>query len=675
MKSRLSVLVATGAEQPIYTYSVEDTPVEDLIGAYVEVPFGRGKADGIIVPFPPDSGLSENKIKAISQNYCEELALPAMPSHQLAFMEWMAGYTMTPQGMIAKMALSSMAGSNGFFRKIKPNKQARPLHFGMANPDHAPPTLSSDQQKTTEIISAEVRKGGFSTHLIEGVTGSGKTEVYFDAVAAALRLGKQALILLPEIALSGQFIDRFRECFGCAPAVWHSDLTPRQRRETWLAIARNKVQAVIGARSALFLPFYELACIVIDEEHDPSYKQSEGVSYHARDMAIMRAKFADIPALLASATPALETRINAKQGKYHHHLLPKRHGSAQLPALNLIDIKRHKLPAECFITPPLQQALIHCFEKKQQAMLFLNRRGYAPLLLCRNCGHRFACPDCTAWLVTHRPHGKPYLACHHCGIRQPAPNHCPQCQETEHLAACGPGIERLHEEAKQLFPDVRITLASSETLSHANSAQQFLTQVQNNEVDLIIGTQIIAKGYHFPNLTLVGVIDADLGLQGGDLRAGERCYQLMNQVAGRAGRAQLAGAAYLQTAQPDAMVMQALISGDADQFYDAEEANRRNYLWPPFVRCALIHLIAKQEPILDKMAIQLAQHIPTQDDLTIFGPATPHLARLKNHHRRLFLVKAPRKFPIQNAIRDWLNRSKLPSSIKLRIDIDPYHFS
>ncbi|MEE8517403.1 MAG: primosomal protein N' [Alphaproteobacteria bacterium] len=513
---------------------------------------------------------------------------------------------------------------------------------------------------------------GFSVTLLEGVTGSGKTEVYLEAVAAAVAQGRQVLVLLPEIALTAQWLERFRARFGVAPAQWHSDLGSRQRRLSWRAVADGKAQVVVGARSALYLPFRDLGLIIIDEEHDGSFKQEDGVLYNARDMAVVRARLGEIPAILVSATPSLESVTNVRDGRYRHLHLPDRHGGAELPAIHLVDMRTDLPPAGCWLSPTLRGALEHTLGARQQAMLFLNRRGYAPLTLCRGCGHRLKCPNCTAWLVEHRFQDR--LACHHCDYTLSLPESCPHCSATEAWAACGPGVERLAEEVTALFPEIRLEIMASDTLAGPDAAARLVGRVERHEIDVLIGTQIMAKGHHFPLLTLVGVVDADLGLAGGDLRATERTYQLLAQVAGRAGRGREPGEVFLQTYDPGHQVMQALASGDREAFLGAEVKARQDAGMPPFGRLAAVILSSAHEDEVDRWARALARAAPRVSGLAVLGPAPAPLSFLRGRHRRRFLVKGGRQMRLQPTLKSWLGAIKLPRSVRLQVDIDPYSF-
>ncbi|MEE8548080.1 MAG: primosomal protein N' [Alphaproteobacteria bacterium] len=565
----------------------------------------------------------------------------------------------------------------------------RPVHLPPPPPFAAPdwrragPKLSPSQAEAAAGLRAAVEKAsgdgvdegakdGFSVSLLDGVTGSGKTEVYFEAIAKALEMEQNVLVLLPEIALSAQWLDRFESRFGAPPAQWHSELGAKARRTTWRAVAEGKVEVVVGARSALFLPFPDLGLIVVDEEHDPSFKQEEGVLYNARDMAVVRASLGAIPIVLVSATPSLETVTNAKGGRYAHLHLPDRHGGAIMPEVSLIDMRAEGPASGSWLSPTLKEALAGTLAAGEQAMLFLNRRGYAPLTLCRTCGHRLECPDCSAWLVEHRGIGR--LACHHCGHSVVLPRCCPSCEDEGAWAACGPGVERLAEEAQALFPGARQAIMASDTLTGPEAAARLVRKVEGHEIDLLIGTQVMAKGHHFPLLTLVGVIDADLGLAGGDLRASERTYQLLAQVAGRAGRAERPGRVLLQTYEPDHPVMRALVSGGRDDFLDAEAEARRASAMPPFGRLAAIILSARDEAEVDRVARELSRRAPGGPEITVLGPAPAPLALLRGRHRRRFLIKAAKGFNIQGALRAWLDAATPPKSVRIQVDIDPYSF-
>jgi primosomal protein N' (replication factor Y) len=542
--------------------------------------------------------------------------------------------------------------------------------------DQRGPPLSPDQRDVADALVARVG-GGFSVTLLDGVTGSGKTEVYFEAIAAALNAGRQVLVLLPEIALSAQWLERFAARFGAPPAVWHSQVSRHLRPRIWRDVAAGRARVVVGARSALFLPFDKLGLIVVDEEHDPAYKQDDGVVYHARDMAVVRARLTGVPAVLVSATPSLESIVNVQQGRYAALHLPDRHGGAQLPAVRAVDLRRDPPPrmpgrGAAFLSPALRDALAQTLAAGEQSLLFLNRRGYAPLTLCRTCGHRLQCPSCTTWLVEHRLARR--LQCHHCGYSAPLPRTCPQCQADDNFAACGPGVERIAEEVAELFPQARLALATSDTVPGPEEADAFVRKMEAREIDIVVGTQIVAKGHHFPHLTLVGVVDADLGLAGGDLRAAERTFQVLHQVSGRAGRAQHAGKVLLQTYVPEHPVIRALVGGDRDRFLAAESADRRRFGWPPFGRLAAIIVSGRDEAEVDRVARRLGQTAPRGNGIAVLGPAPAPLAVLRTRHRRRLLVKAERQVVIQDAIAPWIAAAGAPGTVRIQVDIDPHSF-
>jgi primosomal protein N' (replication factor Y) len=532
--------------------------------------------------------------------------------------------------------------------------------------------LSDTQAAAAKEVSSAVKTSGFSVSLLDGVPGSGKTEVYFEAIAEALRQGGQVVVMLPEIALSAQWLERFRIRFGTNPSVWHSDLTVSQRRHNWRAVAEGRARVVVGARSALFLPYLDLKLIIVDEEHDGAFKQEEGVIYNARDMAIVRAQLGQIPITLASATPSLETVINVSSGRYRGYELPVRHAGAKLPNIKAIDMIKSPPPRGQWLSPALTIAIKQTIAAGEQVLLFLNRRGYAPLTLCRTCGHRFQCPQCAAWLVEHRSAKR--LQCHHCGFHITPPNGCPKCKAENSLVACGPGVERLAEEVKVLIPDIRMAIADSDNIKSPGAASKLVTRIENHEIDLIIGTQIIAKGYHFPLLTLVGVIDADLGLQGGDPRAAERTFQLLYQVAGRSGREGKPGRVMLQTYMPKHPVIQALLSGDKNQFIENEVKARREAMMPPFGRLVALIVSGPQEANVDYAAQALARSAPRDPNIIVLGPAPAPIALLRGQHRRRLLFKATKKTVVQPLIREWISQVKKYNKVRIQIDVDPMSF-
>ena len=711
----VGVLVPLALFQPYDYLLPEDVTVTR--GTFVIVPLGNRHVTGVVWG-PALGDVAPEKLKPIA----ELLPLQPLPMISCDFIDWVAGYCMAPVGAVLRMAMSvpealeperalkgwtlgdekaakltpararvfdvlregpplpptelarAAAVSAGVIAEMGRLGQLCAVPLALTRPYGAPqwdaagPTLSGMQGDAAREL-AKLQPG---VTLLDGVTGSGKTEVYFEAIAAALRAGKQAVVLVPEIALTPQWLTRFEARFGAEPAQWHSELTGLARRLTWRGVLDGSARVVVGARSALFLPYRDLGLIIVDEEHESAFKQEEGTIYQARDMAVVRGHLAKIPVVLASATPSLESLANVESGRYRALHLPDRHGGATLPAIDLIDLRRDKPQRQSWIAPSLKAELDKTLAAGDQALLFLNRRGYAPLTLCRGCGHRLQCPRCTAWLVEHRFHQK--LMCHHCGFEAGMPDACPACQSPGNFAACGPGVERLAEEAAALFPDARRLVLTSDTVTGPAKAASLMEMVANREVDLVIGTQIIAKGHNFPHLTLVGVVDADLGLHGGDLRAAERTYQLMSQVAGRAGRGEKPGRVYLQTYDPDRAVMRALKSGDRDAFMAAEAEDRRESGMPPFGRLAALILSSRDEGAVIGKARDLARAAPQREGVSILGPAPAPLALLRGRHRLRFLLKTRRDIAPQSIVRAWLKGQKFPGDLRLQIDIDPYSF-
>jgi primosomal protein N' (replication factor Y) len=537
--------------------------------------------------------------------------------------------------------------------------------------DHAAPQLGDEQAEAAASLVGAIGKG-FDPVLLDGVTGSGKTEVYFEAIAECLRQGRQALVLLPEIALTEPFLKRFEARFGCAPAAWHSDLRSSQRRRTWRAIVNGEAKVTVGARSALFLPYANLGLIVVDEAHEPSFKQEEGVQYHARDVAVMRGLFEQIPIILSSATPAIETRHMVEVGRYREVTLTHRFAGADLPHIRAVDLTQDPPARGRWLAPSLVAELEANLERGEQSLLFLNRRGFAPLTLCRRCGHRFQCPNCTAWMVEHRLMHR--LACHHCGHIMPPPKACPECSEEDSLVACGPGVERIADEVAALFPEARTAVVTSDTIWSPARAAEFVAQMEAGALDIVVGTQLVTKGYHFPNLTLVGVVDADLGLQGGDLRAAERSFQQIQQVAGRAGRADKSGRVLIQTHDPEAPVIAALVAGDTAGFYAAETQARQEAAMPPFGRLAAIIISSEEATEAEATARRIGQAAPEVEGMAVFGPAPAPLAMLRGRHRQRLLVHARRSLDVQDVIRDWLAAVEWSAKVRVAVDVDPYSF-
>ncbi|MGF1624579.1 MAG: primosomal protein N' [Alphaproteobacteria bacterium] len=712
-----------------YDYRVP--PALDLApGDMVAVPLGGRQVTGVVWG-PALGDVAEAKLKPVAAR----LSVPPMSAITMRMVDWIADYYCQPPGAVLRMMLgpadawtpprprqvvvpgAAVLGEAGIrstgararvlaavadMPALPPGELAMAAGVGtgvvkglvdagvlalrtvpaapaFVRPDRARqgPALSPAQAAAAEALIAAVAADAFSVHLLDGVTGSGKTEVYFEAIAACVARGRQALVLLPEIALSDAWLSRFRDRFGVAPAAWHSDLPPQRRRQTWRASASGEACVVVGARSALFLPYADLGLIVVDEEHEAAFKQEDGVPYHARDMAVARGRLAGHAVALASATPALETHWNVRRGRYTALALPDRHGAAELPSIAAIDMRTDPPPPGGWLAPSLRAALAATLAAGEQSLLFLNRRGYAPLTLCRACGHRYQCPNCTAWLVEHRRLGR--LQCHHCGHAMPVPKACAACGADDALVACGPGIERVTEEVAALVPGARILAVSSDTLRGPAAGEALQRAMLAREIDILVGTQVLAKGHHFPDLTLVGVVDADLGLDGGDLRAAERTFQLIVQVAGRAGRAAHPGRVLLQSYRPDHPVIQAVCRGDRDGFVAAELAARAAHRMPPMGRLVAIVLSGRDPIPVEDAGRALGRTAPRLDGggdrfVQVFGPAPAPLAMVRGRHRRRLLLHAGRAIRVQPLIREWLARVKLPSTVRVGVDVDPYSF-
>ncbi len=714
------VLVPMPADAP-YTYAVPDG-MTVAAGSIVRVPLGPRHVAGIV--WDGEGGaVDPRKLRAIEHVF----DCPPVPEPMRRFVDWVAAYTLSAPGMVARMILrapeafdpeawiaglkatgtvpdrmteprarvlalagdglawtrSGLAHAAGVSSTVvdgllaqgafEPTMIPPPPVVAPPDPAYAGNLLSEDQAEAAAGLRKAVATGRFGVTLLDGVTGSGKTEVYFEAIAAAVEAGRQVLILLPEIALTQAFLARFHDRFGAKPAEWHSDLPPRMRERVWRQVAEGRVRVVAGARSALFLPFPDLGLIVIDEEHDPAFKQEDRVFYSARDMAVVRARIGRFPVVLASATPSIESRVNADQGRYRRIVLTSRFAEAALPDIRAVDLRRAPPARGGFLSPTLLRAVETTVGRGEQALLFLNRRGYAPLTLCRVCGHRFQCPDCSAWLVEHRFRGQ--LVCHHCGHHEARPDACPECGTLDHLVACGPGVERIAEEVVGHFPDARIIVLSSDMMGGVKRLRLELEAITKGEADIVVGTQLVAKGHNFPNMTLVGVVDADLGLANGDPRAAERTFQLLSQVTGRAGRTGRRSLGLLQTYQPEHPVMQALVSGDAEAFYQREIAERERAGLPPFGRLAGIVVSAATRAEAEGHARALRRAAPSAPDVSVLGPAEAPLALVGGRHRFRLLAHGEKRADMQSYVRSLLAAAPKPrGSVRVQVDIDPQSF-
>lgn len=722
MSSRARVLVLNSALGPLDYRVPAGTHVEP--GSIVIAPLGPRQLLGVVWEperLPSDAEVGDNRLRPL----LGVVDVPPLAAPLRRLVEWTADYYLAPPAAVVRMALASTSALEGArtateYRatgvvppRLTPQREQALERIGdrqglirelasiadvsdavirglvksgaieavevdidspypHPDPGFGPPTLAEAQQAAADTLVAHVAAHDFHPTLLDGVTGSGKTEVYFEAVAEAIRQGRQTLVLLPEIALTEPFLKRFHDRFGCEPVAWHSGLRSTQRRRAWRAIASGEALVTVGARSALFLPYRNLGLIVVDEAHETSFKQEEGVHYHARDVAVMRGKFEGCPVILASATPAIETRQQVALGRYEELRLPGRYGPAEMPTIEAIDLIEAPPERGRWIALKLVAALEETLAKGEQSLLFLNRRGYAPLTLCRTCGHRFQCPNCTAWMVEHRLTRR--LACHHCGHVMPTPRACPECKEEDSLVACGPGVERIADEVTALFPAAKVAIVTSDTIWSPAKAAEFVGRMEAGDIDIVVGTQLVTKGYHFPNLTLVGVVDADLGLEGGDLRAAERTFQQIRQVSGRAGRGEKPGHVFIQTHSPKAQVMQALVTGDADAFYEAETEARRDAGAPPFGRYAAIVVSSEEQACAQEVARLVARSAPEVDGMAVYGPAPAPLAMLRGRHRFRLLVHARRALDVQDVIRAWLGALDWPAKARVTVDVDPYNF-
>lgn len=729
--------------RPFYTpfdYAVpEDLDV--MPGAYVRVPFSGREMYGVVWGVSNECRHSPTKIKKI----LDVSVMPPMPDVLRSYIMWVADYTLSAPGSVLAMAMSVTAAleepkkqygyqlaDKDSLKNIKLTSQRQAIIDFFTATDNRPLlvkdlekevkisaavirsfykigglekvvmpdvvaldfsasmapsqtiTLSDEQALAAENLCTKIGDQSYSVTAIEGVTGSGKTEVYLEAVHAALEQGKQALILLPEIALTTQLTKRFEERLGISVHRWHSALTQAQRRDNWRAIVRGEARVIVGARSALFLPCSNLGLIVVDEEHEGAWKQEDGVIYHGRDMAVARAFHEKIPAVLLSASPSIETVVNVESGKFDGLYLHSRHGEAVMPDINVVDMRTEMLDAQHWISNPLKSAIAEHMSRGEQTLLYLNRRGYAPLTLCRKCGHRFQCPDCTAWLVLHKKSedksgndngGKRmgWLQCHQCGHSVPEPEQCPECS-SDKIAVCGPGVERLEEEVNEIFPEARVAVVTTDHINGEEGVKNLIETIECGGVDIIIGTQMIAKGYHFPHLTLVGVVDADMGLEGGDLRAAERSFQLLQQVSGRAGREEKRGQAIIQSYMPEHGVIHHLAHSSRADFIRSEIARRKQASMPPFGRMAALIISASDEGLVKQATVTLAHTMPRLENVRVLGPAPAPLYLLRGQYRHRFLLISPKTVHMQKLIRAWLRQARLPSGVRCRVDIDPYNF-
>ncbi|MEO1660830.1 MAG: primosomal protein N' [Pseudomonadota bacterium] len=704
-----------------FEYAIPDgMAIEE--GSYVRAPLGKFARTGVVWEVTDSD--PERMLKDIETVF----PTPSMPQSMRRFIEFCARYNVAGPGQVLGMALRSRGGlspsptqtvydstghrtnrmtsarekvlkaagvigpasaaalaqeagvSSSVIKglaeagSLTPEVLSTDLPYPTPDPSLAGPDLTPEQSSASQALRDAVKQGGYQPFLLDGITGSGKTEVYFEAISETLAQDPtaQVLVLLPEIALTQAVFDRFESRFSAGPAPWHSSLRDQQRRRTWREVAHGRARIVTGARSALFLPFSNLKLIIVDEEHDTSYKQEDGVRYHARDMAVMRAKLEEACVILASATPALETIVNAEAGRYQRLKLSARPGAAKLPDMHLVDLRSNTPETGTWLSPTLRKALVATHAEGEQSLLFLNRRGYAPLVICKACGERLKSPGTESWLTEHRYTNR--LVCHLTGWSMPKPDKCPMCGAEDSLMGVGPGVERVAEEVRVLLPEANVEIFSSDTAMGGDATRGIVERMAEGEIDVLVGTQIVAKGHNFPNLTLVGVVDADSGLQGGDLRAGERTYQLLSQVAGRAGRAERPGRALIQTYQPNNPAMQALAAGDRDGFLKIERDVRHELTLPPFGRMAALVLSAPDAGMAKEIGLAAGKSAPHGDGVTVYGPAPAPISILRGRHRLRFLITAPREIDLSAYMAAWVNALKLPNAARAAVDIDPYSF-
>jgi primosomal protein N' (replication factor Y) len=694
-------------------------------GQFVVVPLGPVERLGVVWPRgeePVGRPVDPKKLRAIIEVLDD---VPPLPRVSLDFAAWVANYTLSTPGMVLRMMMSASAAfappsprygvrlagpaptrmtpararvleaaSNGLIFVKSSLAEIAGVSPGVIDglvdagtllteplPDNwgQPLDPSAERARLTPQQTDAAREllantsDGFTVTLLDGVTGSGKTEVYFEAIAQALERGHQALVLMPEIALTSQFLARCEQRFGGRPAEWHSEVSAPMRGRVWRAVAEGKVKLVVGARSALFLPFPDLGLIVVDEEHDAGYKQEDRVAYQARDMAVLRASLGTFPGVLSSATPSIESLVNVAQGRYRRIRLEQRYQNVGLPQIAAIDMRASPPERGRWLSPVLVEAMEQTLARGEQVLLFLNRRGYAPVTLCRKCGFRFECPNCSAWLVEHRFRRR--LECHHCGTFVPLPETCPNCGAEHSLVPCGPGVERIAEEIAERFPEARRVILSSDLMPNVSELRETLREIEEREVDVIVGTQLVAKGHHFPGLALVGVIDADLGLAHADPRAAERTFQLLNQVTGRAGREAVKGSGLLQTYMPEHPVIAALVGGDRDAFLTREIEARKAATMPPFGRLAALLVTSSNRETAEGYARAVARSAPHAAKIEVLGPAEAPLSVIRGRHRFRLLVKAPREADLQAYLRLWLGAAPKPKGdVRLVVDVDPYSF-
>ncbi len=653
----VQVLLPIPNGKAIFDYAL--TPGTNLrIGSFVLVSFRKKEIVGIVWSFVVTE-IPIGKIKSVAKVF----DLPNLTAKHINFIKFISEYTLSTYGAVLKMMMPLQSSFNFIIDNTKKNQ-------GL--PKFIIPNFTSEQQQAVDSLISLVTSLIYNVCLLDGVTGSGKTEVYFAAIYQALsEKDTQILVLLPEIMLTAQLIQRFEARFGFSPAKWHSDMALSQKRKIWLDVITGKERLVIGARSALFLPYSNLSLIIVDEEHDVSYKQEEGVVYNARDAAVACGYTYKIPVILSSATPSMETLMNVNLGKYKHIALQSRYGAESMPTIDVIDMRHEKMAKGSWLSLRLVNAIKKALNDQKQVMLFLNRRGYAPITLCKSCGYKYACPNCSSYLVSHKDDD--VLMCHHCGYSTKYNSVCMNCNKEDSLTKCGPGVERIAEEVAKIFPNSRIQIITKDTVRNIDCAEEVIAKILDGKIDIIIGTQMISKGHDFPNIAIVGVVDADLGLIGADLRSAERTYHLLTQMSGRAGRRE-GGSALIQTYYPDTPILASLISNNRDQFTNYEMQNRKILNMPPFGRLSAIIISGINEERLQEFSNLLLKSAPITHGVIVLGPVKAPLAKIRGRYRYRFLIKSMASIKIQKFISYWLELVKIPSGIRVKVDIDPYNF-
>ena len=627
------------------------------IGEYVSVPFGKNKLTGVVWDKLEENEQKKFKLKKVFK----KLKVKPLKKTTINFLNWFSEYNIIPKGMALKLMLLS---NNAIEDNIKNNFQVFE-----SNIKNNSIKLSEDQKKSLKEMV--ILNNKFRVHVLQGTTGSGKTFVYFEALKSIIKKGFQGLILLPEIGLTGQFEQKFVEYFGFNPAVWHSGISKKKKEIIWNGISNGKIQVIIGARSSLFLPFKKLGIIIVDEEHDQSFKQDEGITYNARDMAIARASFENIPINLITAVPSVETYENIKKGKYGLSRLNQRYQNASLPNYEIINLNNSKLEKQSWLSNEIIKKVNSHLEKKDQVLFFLNRRGFSPHVLCNKCYTSFSCPNCSINLVYHKNKGN--LLCHYCGYKSHLKRDCSKEGNCEFIFS-GPGVERISDEVKRKFPDKKIEIFSSDTMNKKDSMDK-LDKIIKNETNILVGTQLISKGFHFPSLNCIVVVDIDLSSQGHDLRGAEKNLQLYHQLSGRAGRTGKPAMVYFQTYNHDTKVIDDITNKNPDIFLERELEIRKKNKLPPFQRFISLILTGENEHKLETEALGFKNFIETKIEGRVLGPVNAPIFRLKRKFRVRLLIRGIKSMKVQNSIAKIIPNYKFASGIKLSVDVDPINFN